>query len=105
MSAMSSGGISGTMVDARLVFVAALKANASSIILAHNHPSGNLKPSEQDERITAKIEQGGALLDITVLDHLIVSSAGYYSFADECKFDRRKVQENTSYLPFPYMQF
>lgn len=62
---------------------AALKANAVAIILSHNHPSGNLKPSRPDEELTQKIKQAGMFLDIQVLDHVIVTSEGYYSFADE----------------------
>ncbi|WP_339875367.1 JAB domain-containing protein [uncultured Algoriphagus sp.] len=81
---LSSGGTAGTIVDPKLVFAAALKANASSIILAHNHPSGNLQPSEQDVRLTRRIREAGKLLDLELLDHLIVSKQGYYSFADEC---------------------
>lgn len=80
---ISTGGISGTVVDPRLLFTAALKANASAIILAHNHPSGNLQPSEQDLAITNKIRQAGQLLDITLLDHLIITSEGFFSFAEE----------------------
>ena len=80
---LSSGGMAGTVVDQRLVFIAALKANAHSIIISHNHPSGNTSPSEQDIRLTRNIYQAGKLLDIELLDHIIVSSNGYYSFADE----------------------
>ncbi len=80
---VSSGGVTGTVADPKLVFVAALKANACSIIISHNHPSGNLKPSEPDERLTEKIKQAGQLLDIKLIDHIIVTSEGYYSFADE----------------------
>lgn len=80
---VSSGGITGTVADPRLIYSAALKVNCVSLILCHNHPSGNLKPSRQDEELTQKIKGAGAFLDIKVLDHLIVSSEGYYSFADE----------------------
>ena len=80
---VSSGGVSGTFVDAKLVFVAALKVNASGIIISHNHPSGNLKPSSADEQLTAKLKQGGTYLDIKLLDHLIITSEGFFSFADE----------------------
>jgi DNA repair protein RadC len=82
---VSQGGTSGTVVDAKLVFAAALKCNASSIILAHNHPSGNTKPSLADIDLTRKLKAGGELLDISVLDHLILTIEGYYSFADEGK--------------------
>jgi DNA repair protein RadC len=78
-----SGGISGTVVDPRLIFSAAIKANACGIMLAHNHPSGNLQPSRTDEELTQKIKHGGKLLDIGVLDHLIICEEGYFSFADE----------------------
>lgn len=80
---ISKGGQSGTVVDAKVIFIAALKARASSIILAHNHPSGNLKPSQADIDITKKLKQAGELLDLAVLDHLIVTPFGYYSFADD----------------------
>lgn len=80
---ISSGGINGTVVDAKLVFGAALKASASSLILAHNHPSGNLRPSQADVDLTRKLRDAGNLLDIQVLDHLILAPEGYYSFADE----------------------
>ena len=80
---VSSGGITGTVADPRLIYSAALKVNAVSLILCHNHPSGALKPSRQDEELTKKIKSAGAFLDMKVLDHLIVSSEGYYSFADE----------------------
>ena len=80
---LSTGGVSSTVVDVKLVFVAALKANACNIILSHNHPSGNLKPSKQDEELTGKIKEAGKFLDIQVSDHIIVTSEGYFSFADE----------------------
>lgn len=83
VSDMCSGGISGCVVDPRLIFATALKANATQIILAHNHPSGNTRPSEADKRITEKIVSGGRLLDITVSDHLILTRDAYLSFADE----------------------
>lgn len=80
---VSTGGISGTVADPKLIFVAALKAGACGMILSHNHPSGNLIPSQADIDLTRKIKEGGKLLDIQVLDHVIMSSEGYYSFADE----------------------
>jgi len=80
---VSTGGMAGTIADPKLVFSTALKACASSIILVHNHPSGNLKPSQADINLTRKIKNGGELLDIAVLDHIILSADGYYSFADE----------------------
>ncbi|MEB2786500.1 JAB domain-containing protein [Algoriphagus persicinus] len=80
---ISSGGTAGTVVDIKLVYAAAIKSNAQSIVLGHNHPSGNLLPSEQDKRLTQRIKQAGNILDIPVLDHIIMTAEGYYSFADE----------------------
>jgi DNA repair protein RadC len=80
---ISSGGIAGTVVDLRLIFSAALKANATSLIMIHNHPSGNLTASEADKQITKKVKEAGKLLDITLLDSLIITPESYYSFADE----------------------
>jgi DNA repair protein RadC len=80
---VSTGGISGTVADPRVIFVAALKSNSSGILISHNHPSQNLKPSRQDEELTQKIKQAGQFLDIKLLDHIIVGIDGYYSFADE----------------------
>ena len=80
---VSSGGVTGTVADPKQIFTAALKANACGLVLSHNHPSGNLKPSRQDEQLTSKIKEAGSFLDIKVLDHLIVTSETYYSFADE----------------------
>jgi DNA repair protein RadC len=81
---LSKGGITGTVADPRLVLSVALKTAATGIILAHNHPSGNIQPSTQDKEITRKIQEASKLLDITLLDHLIVmSDSAYYSFADE----------------------
>jgi DNA repair protein RadC len=80
---ISKGGISGTVSDLRVIFVAAIKGNASGIICAHNHPSGNLNPSESDTRLTQKLKEAANLMDIQLLDHLILSTEGdYYSFAD-----------------------
>jgi DNA repair protein RadC len=80
---VSSGGISGTVVDPRLIFKAAIEHNASGIILCHNHPSGNTKPSEADIQLTRKLRDAGKNLDIDILDHLIIAGQQYYSFADE----------------------
>jgi DNA repair protein RadC len=81
---MSSGGVTGTVADPKLVFMAALKLNACNIILCHNHPSGSLKPSQADEALTQKIKEAGKYLDLPVIDHLIITGEdGYYSFADE----------------------
>lgn len=79
---LSKGGVSGTVVDVKLVFAVALKCNASGIILCHNHPSGNLCPSEADKFITSKIKKAGELLDIVLADHLIITTEGYYSFSE-----------------------
>jgi len=83
VSQIAKGGITETTVDIRIIFQIAIKANAVNIALCHNHPSGNLKASSQDELITKKIFQAGKLLDIKILDHLIISDNGYLSFADE----------------------
>ena len=80
---LSKGGITGTIADVRLILSVALKTLATGLILAHNHPSGNLKPSEADKQITSKIRQAAKLLDIELIDHIIISSEGYYSFMDE----------------------
>lgn len=80
---VSSGGISGTVVDIRLIFAAALKASAVSLIMVHNHPSGQIKPSEADKQITRKVREAGSILEIKLLDHLIITPETYYSFADE----------------------
>lgn len=79
----SKGGVSGTVVDIKLVFAVALKANASSIIVAHNHPSGNLKPSNQDISLTQKLKEAANFLDIALLDHLIICKDGFFSFSDK----------------------
>lgn len=79
---LSRGGVAGTVVDPKLVFSVALKCNASNIIIAHNHPSGNLTPSEADKRITKKLKKAGEYLDITVLDHIIMTKEDFYSFSD-----------------------
>lgn len=80
---ISEGGVAGTVVDAKVVFKAAIEQLASSIILVHNHPSGNLKPSKADIRLTENLVEAGKLMNVQVVDHLIVSEKGYYSFADE----------------------
>jgi DNA repair protein RadC len=79
---LSQGGVSGTVTDVRLVMKNAVECLASGIIVCHNHPSGNLSPSESDSKITQKIKEAGNLLDIQLLDHLIISDKDYYSFAD-----------------------
>ncbi len=80
---ISQGGLSGTVVDTRLIMKMALEQLASSIILAHNHPSGNTNPSNQDKQVTQKLKEAGKIMDIPVLDHLIITEHSYYSFADE----------------------
>jgi len=80
---VSVGGITGTVVDPRCIFQAALKASATGILLAHNHPSGNPQPSDADLELTRKLKDAGKILEITVLDHLILMPEGYTSFADE----------------------
>ncbi|WP_348799394.1 RadC family protein [Flavobacterium adhaerens] len=82
---LSKGGLTGTMVDVRIVFKIALEQNATAIILAHNHPSGKLLPSDADIQLTQKLKNAGKELDIPVLDHIIVAERGYYSFVDEGK--------------------
>jgi DNA repair protein RadC len=79
---LSQGGISGTVTDVRIVMKQAIENLASGIIVCHNHPSGNLNPSESDTRITQKIKEAGTLMDIQLLDHLIITDKDYYSFAD-----------------------
>ena len=85
-SQLSKGGITGTVVDLRMIFKMAFENNATSIILVHNHPSGSLKPSDADIAITKKINLAGNTLDIAVLDHVIVTENAYYSFKDEGMF-------------------
>ncbi|RYY49689.1 MAG: DNA repair protein RadC [Chitinophagaceae bacterium] len=80
---ISNGGLSGTVADPRIILKTALEEGATGIVLCHNHPSGNLRPSMADETLTQKIKQGAALIDIRIMDHIIVSNEGYYSFADE----------------------
>lgn len=80
---VSKGGITATVADPKIILKKALEANAVSIILCHNHPSGNTRPSQADEELTQKIQAAAKLFDIKVLDHIIVSESGYYSFADE----------------------
>jgi DNA repair protein RadC len=80
---ISKGGITGTVADPRLILAVAIKVAAVSIILVHNHPSGNVKPSRADEEITTKIKEAAKYFDIKVIDHLVISSEGYFSFADE----------------------
>ena len=80
---ISIGGLSGTVADSKIIFKLAIENLASSVILCHNHPSGNPKPSDADLLLTKKIQEAGSLLDVPVLDHLIIVEGGFYSFADE----------------------
>lgn len=80
---ISKGGVTGTVVDPKLIFKAAVEATASGIVLCHNHPSGNKQPSDADISLTKKLKEAGLLLDIQVLDHIIIAGDSFYSFADE----------------------
>ncbi|MEO6253029.1 MAG: DNA repair protein RadC [Ferruginibacter sp.] len=80
---ISKGGITGTVADPRVILKKALEEDATSIVLCHNHPSGNLQPSRADEELTKKIKEAAAYFDIKIIDHIIVSEEGFYSFADE----------------------
>ena len=80
---VSEGGLNSTPVDIRIIMQAAILANASAIILSHNHPSGNLRPSSDDKSITAQINQAAKIMQLQILDHIILTSEDYYSFADE----------------------
>ncbi|HVX27199.1 MAG TPA: JAB domain-containing protein [Parafilimonas sp.] len=80
---ISKGGITGTVVDIRLTLAVALKTLATSILLCHNHPSGNLKPSQADKDLSMRIKEAAALMDIKVMDHIILTQDSYFSFADE----------------------
>lgn len=80
---LSTGGTTSTICDIKLLFAAALKANADSFILAHNHPSGNLHPSEADKKLTALVAEAGKIMQIKLADHLIVTSEGFFSFKEE----------------------
>ena len=80
---LSKGGITGTVVDSRLIFAVVLKCNATAIIIAHNHPSGNLKPSNNDITITNSIKKCADFLEITLIDHLIITKNGFFSFSNE----------------------
>ena len=80
---ISRGGITGTVADPRIILKKALEEDATSIVLSHNHPSGSLKPSKADEELTKKIKEAAKYFDIKVIDHIIVSEEGYYSFADD----------------------
>ncbi|MEI8110545.1 MAG: DNA repair protein RadC [Chitinophagia bacterium] len=83
LETISEGGLTGTVADPRIILKKALEQDATSLVLCHNHPSGNLIPSKADEQLTQKIKHAAALMDIQVLDHIIVSQEGYFSFADE----------------------
>ncbi len=83
VSSISEGGISETIADIRIILQAAILSNASGIILSHNHPSGNLTPSKEDNSLTQRVKESAQIMRISLLDHLIVSNETYYSFADE----------------------
>jgi DNA repair protein RadC len=83
---ISQGGISGTVIDIKIILKQSIEKLASSIILCHNHPSGNINPSTADDSITEKLKKGAELLDIQVLDHIIIADIKYYSYADDGKF-------------------
>ena len=80
---VSKGGITGTIIDLRVIYQVALKANASAIIIAHNHPSGNLEPSETDKKVSREVKDAGKILNITLLDHIILTTDGFHSMADD----------------------
>jgi DNA repair protein RadC len=80
---VSTGGVTGTVADPRVIFAAAIKAGACGFIVAHNHPSGNLLASQSDIELTKRLREGGKILEIQLLDHVIVTTEGYFSFADE----------------------
>ncbi|PVX46167.1 RadC-like JAB domain-containing protein [Flavobacterium sp. 103] len=79
---LSKGGVSGTVVDIKIILGIALKCNASSIVIVHNHPSGSLEPSQPDKLITQRLKEASKILDLNLLDHLIITKEGYYSFSD-----------------------
>lgn len=83
VSQISKGGISGTIIDTRIILQTALKSSASSIIIAHNHPSGNLKPSDDDVKITRKLKDACQIMDITLLDHIILTRENHFSFSHQ----------------------
>ena len=83
VKSISSGGVAGTVADPKIIFKQALDGRASALILVHNHPSGNLTPSQADIQLTKKMKEAGNFLDLPILDHLIFTNDGYYSFADE----------------------
>jgi DNA repair protein RadC len=98
---VSSGGTVGTVIDTRLVFVTAIKANATSIILAHNHPSANQLPSNADKVITKQITEAGKYLGVDLRDHIIVTSEGFYSFAEELAYQKTERMGTTYYEALP----
>lgn len=99
---ISEGGITETCADVRVILQAALLTNSVAIILAHNHPSGNLKPSRQDMEITKQVKDAAQLMRITVIDHLILTDAGYYSFADEENYNKVKGTQFPSWVSLSY---
>ena len=92
---VSSGGFSSTVIDPRVIFSIALHSAASSIMIAHNHPSGVLKPSDDDIKVTKRIKEAGIILGITLIDHLILSNDGFYSFSDSEVFTEKMIKSLT----------
>ena len=80
---ISMGGTASTLIDAKVIFSGALLSNAHSIVLCHNHPSGSLRPSPEDDKITRKLVDGAKLLDLRITDHIIITSSAHYSYVDE----------------------
>jgi DNA repair protein RadC len=80
---ISEGGVSGTVADPKLIYKMALEELASGVVIAHNHPSGNLQPSKNDIELTKKLKEAGKFLEVYLVDHLIIADTGYFSFADE----------------------
>lgn len=101
---VSTGGTTGTVIDPRIVFAAAIKANACGVILSHNHPSGNLQASNADIALTEKLKQAGKFLEINVLDHLIISTEGYYSFSDDMIYTSEYLCEHYKDRNLPCLQ-
>lgn len=101
---ISGGSPAAAIADPKMVFVAALKTNACSIILAHNHPSGNLLPSGADITLTRKFEDGGKILDINILDHLILTKKGFYSISGSARYDTVPLGRSNKYKNMPVLE-
>jgi DNA repair protein RadC len=93
VTTVATGGITACVADLKLIFAMALRTRANSLILAHNHPSGNLQPSEGDKSMTRKFKQAGDIMEISLLDHLIVTNENYYSFADDGEISFSKTSD------------